>query len=95
MSREGQAIVAREFNFAGDKLLLSNGCQRHGNVEMLGLTPQNHLQKFLSLLQLRLRALNLPHLEKNQNGQDQVTLLRKIFKHGKRKYFHPYKSPIL
>jgi hypothetical protein len=38
--------------------------------EMLGLTPQNHLQKFLSLLQLKLRALNLP-LGENQNGQDQ------------------------
>jgi hypothetical protein len=33
--------------------------------EMLGLTPQNHLQKFLSLLQLKLRALNLP-LEKTK-----------------------------
>jgi hypothetical protein len=32
--------------------------------EMLGLTPQNHLQKFLSLLQLKLRALNLPPWEK-------------------------------
>jgi hypothetical protein len=42
--------------------------------EMLGLTPQNHLQKFLSLLQLKLRALNLPLLEKNKMVKTDIQL---------------------
>jgi hypothetical protein len=44
--------------------------------EMLGLTPQNHLQKFLSLLQLTASS-QFTTLGEKQNGQDQVTLLRK------------------
>jgi hypothetical protein len=66
--------------FAGDKLLTTPNPDVNDDMEMfemLGLTPQNHLQKFLSLLQLKLRALNLPPGE-NQNGQDQVTQLRNL-----------------
>jgi hypothetical protein len=39
--------------------------------EMLGLTPQNHLQKFLSLLQLKLSS-QFTTLGENQNGQDRT-----------------------
>jgi biotin synthase len=71
MSREGQAMCFfwGQFNFAGDKLLTTPNPDVNDDMEMfemLGLTPQNHLQKFLSLLQLKLRALNLPHLEKTK-----------------------------
>jgi biotin synthase len=41
--------------FAGDKLLTTPNPDVNDDMEMfemLGLTPQNHLQKFLSLLQL-------------------------------------------
>jgi biotin synthase len=48
--------------------------------EMLGLTPQNHLQKFLSLLQLKLRALNLPLGEKPKWSRPGHTI-EKILKH--------------
>jgi biotin synthase len=76
MSREGQAMCFCGANsiFAGDKLLTTPNPDVNDDMEMfemLGLTPQNHLQKFLSLLQLKL-ALNLPLLEKNQNGQDRT-----------------------
>jgi biotin synthase len=71
MSREGQAMcfLRGQFNFAGDKLLTTPNPDVNDDMEMfemLGLTPQNHLQKFLSLLQLKLRALNLPLLEKTK-----------------------------
>jgi biotin synthase len=70
MSREGQAMCFwGQFNFAGDKLLTTPNPDVNDDMEMfemLGLTPQNHLQKFLSLLQLKLRALNLPLLEKTK-----------------------------
>jgi hypothetical protein len=59
--------------------------------EMLGLTPQNHLQKFLSLLQLSCE-LSIYHTWKNQNGQDQVTLLTGILKPQLKEKFSPYKK---
>jgi biotin synthase len=67
MSREGQAMcLGANSIFAGDKLLpLPDVNDDMEMFEMLGLTPQNHLQKFLSLLQLT-AALNLPLLEKNK-----------------------------
>jgi biotin synthase-like enzyme len=68
MSREGQAMC-----FCGANSILQPDVNDDMEMfEMLGLTPQNHLQKFLNLLQLKLRALNLPLLEKNQNGQDRT-----------------------
>jgi hypothetical protein len=75
---EGQAMcfLRGQFNFAGDKLLHSNPDVNDDMemFEMLGLTPQNHLQKFLSLLQLKLRALNLPLLEKNKMVKTDIQL---------------------
>jgi hypothetical protein len=63
--------------------------------EMLGLTPQNHLQKFLNLLQLTASS-QFTTLGEKQNGQDQVTLLRKEASQLKKNKFSSLKkSPIL
>jgi biotin synthase len=53
--------------------------------EMLGLTPQNHLQKFLSLLQLKLRALNLPLLRKPKWSRPGHTIDRNLEASAKKK----------
>jgi hypothetical protein len=60
--------------------------------EMLGLTPQNHLQKFLSLLQLKLRALNLPLLEKTKWSRPGHTIDRILKPQLKKVNFHTYKK---
>jgi hypothetical protein len=60
--------------------------------EMLGLTPQNHLQKFLSLLQLKLRALNLPLLRKTKMVKTGHTLTGILKPQLKESKFHTYKK---
>jgi biotin synthase len=84
MSREGQAMcffLGGQSIFAGDKLLTTPNPDVNDDMEMfemLGLTPQNHLQKFLSLLQLKLRALNLPLLEKTKMVKTGHTLTENL-----------------
>jgi hypothetical protein len=66
MSREGQAMCFCGANSILQVTTTTPNPDVNDDMEMLGLTPQNHLQKFLSLLQLKLRALNLPLLRKTK-----------------------------
>jgi hypothetical protein len=83
--------------FAGDKLLTTPNPDVNDDMEMfemLGLTPQNHLQKFLSLLQLKLRALNLPLLRKPKWSRPDIQLTGILKPQLKKSNFHTYKKLI-